>query len=157
MITRKVLARRTFLRGMGTAIALPFMDAMAPALASSRICWVSLRKVANLASRPNMGPRGRPVSFPSTISISLPCSSSAPRSAWTWRVKMRSPPDTMATRAPCARIVLIKVVAPETTRIRAFASSSHRAGAPRSMAMRSRNDASKSSSPFMVRRVIAAT
>jgi hypothetical protein len=37
MITRKVLARRTFLRGMGTAIALPFMDAMAPALASSRI------------------------------------------------------------------------------------------------------------------------
>ena len=37
MITRKKLARRTFLRGMGTAIALPFFDAMAPALASSRI------------------------------------------------------------------------------------------------------------------------
>jgi hypothetical protein len=37
MITRKALARRTFLRGMGTAIALPVLDAMAPAFASSRI------------------------------------------------------------------------------------------------------------------------
>jgi hypothetical protein len=37
MITRKVLPRRTFLRGMGTAIALPFLDAMVPALAFSRI------------------------------------------------------------------------------------------------------------------------
>ncbi len=33
MITRKALARRTFLRGMGTAVALPFLDAMVPALA----------------------------------------------------------------------------------------------------------------------------
>ena len=37
MITRKSLARRTFLRGMGTAIALPFFDAMAPAFAASTI------------------------------------------------------------------------------------------------------------------------
>src|SRR5437899_2882312 len=37
MITRKALARRTFLRGIGTAIALPVLDAMAPALAGSRI------------------------------------------------------------------------------------------------------------------------
>jgi hypothetical protein len=37
MITRKALGRRTFLRGMGTAIALPVLDAMAPAFASSRI------------------------------------------------------------------------------------------------------------------------
>jgi hypothetical protein len=38
MITKKVLARRTFLRGAGSAaIALPFLDAMAPALASSAI------------------------------------------------------------------------------------------------------------------------
>ncbi|MEW5977709.1 MAG: DUF1552 domain-containing protein [Acidobacteriota bacterium] len=37
MITRKVLARRTVLKGMGAAIALPFLDAMTPALASSRI------------------------------------------------------------------------------------------------------------------------
>lgn len=37
MITRKTLPRRTFLRGLGTTIALPFLDAMTPALASSRI------------------------------------------------------------------------------------------------------------------------
>lgn len=35
MITRKTLPRRTFLRGIGTTIALPFLDAMTPALASS--------------------------------------------------------------------------------------------------------------------------
>jgi hypothetical protein len=35
MITRKALPRRTFLRGMGAAIGLPFLDAMAPALAAS--------------------------------------------------------------------------------------------------------------------------
>ncbi len=32
MITRKALPRRTFLRGMGTAVALPFLDAMVPGL-----------------------------------------------------------------------------------------------------------------------------
>ena len=32
MITRKALPRRTFLRGHGTAVALPFLDAMMPAL-----------------------------------------------------------------------------------------------------------------------------
>ena len=31
ILTRKSLPRRTFLRGMGTAVALPFLDAMAPA------------------------------------------------------------------------------------------------------------------------------
>ena len=31
-ITRKALGRRTFLRGLGTAIGLPFLDAMVPAL-----------------------------------------------------------------------------------------------------------------------------
>lgn len=35
MITRKALPRRTFLRGAGTSIALPFLDSMVPALASS--------------------------------------------------------------------------------------------------------------------------
>ncbi|SPF32354.1 conserved exported hypothetical protein [Candidatus Sulfopaludibacter sp. SbA4] len=35
MITRKALARRTFLRGMGTAVALPLLDAMVPAFASA--------------------------------------------------------------------------------------------------------------------------
>jgi hypothetical protein len=37
MITGKALSRRTVLRGLGTTIALPFLDAMAPALASSTI------------------------------------------------------------------------------------------------------------------------
>ena len=32
-ITRRNLPRRTFLRGMGTAVALPFLDAMTPAFA----------------------------------------------------------------------------------------------------------------------------
>ena len=33
-VTRKHLERRTFLRGMGAAIALPMLDAMVPAFAS---------------------------------------------------------------------------------------------------------------------------
>jgi hypothetical protein len=35
IITRKTLARRTFLRGIGTAIALPMLDSMFPALAGA--------------------------------------------------------------------------------------------------------------------------
>ncbi len=35
MITGKHLARRTFLRGVGTAIALPMLDAMTPAFAAA--------------------------------------------------------------------------------------------------------------------------
>ena len=34
IITKKYLPRRTFLRGLGTAVALPFLDAMVPALAA---------------------------------------------------------------------------------------------------------------------------
>ena len=34
IITGKSLQRRTFLRGIGTAVALPFLDAMTPALAA---------------------------------------------------------------------------------------------------------------------------
>jgi hypothetical protein len=37
MITRKALPRRTFLRGIGTTVALPFFDAMVPAMAASKI------------------------------------------------------------------------------------------------------------------------
>jgi hypothetical protein len=37
MITRKALPRRTFLRGIGAAVALPALDAMAPAFAASRL------------------------------------------------------------------------------------------------------------------------
>ena len=36
ILTRKSLPRRTFLRGMGTAVALPFLDAMTPALAQGQ-------------------------------------------------------------------------------------------------------------------------
>lgn len=35
MVTRKALPRRAFLRGMGAAVALPFLDAMTPAFAST--------------------------------------------------------------------------------------------------------------------------
>src|SRR4030095_9589489 len=34
IVTRKALPRRTFLRGMGAAVALPFLDSMFPALAA---------------------------------------------------------------------------------------------------------------------------
>ena len=32
IITKKALPRRTFLRGLGSAVALPLLDAMAPAM-----------------------------------------------------------------------------------------------------------------------------
>ena len=34
IITKRALARRTFLRGMGATVALPFLDAMVPALSA---------------------------------------------------------------------------------------------------------------------------
>ena len=34
IVTGKALPRRTFLRGMGAAVALPFLDAMTPAFAA---------------------------------------------------------------------------------------------------------------------------
>ncbi len=37
IITKKVLPRRTLLRGLGAAVALPMLDAMVPALAQSGI------------------------------------------------------------------------------------------------------------------------
>ena len=45
-ITRKALQRRTFLRGMGTAIALPFLDAMTPAFASGQLRQSSAIRMA---------------------------------------------------------------------------------------------------------------
>jgi hypothetical protein len=35
-ITRRALPRRTFLRGLGTAVALPFLDSMVPAFAQAQ-------------------------------------------------------------------------------------------------------------------------
>ncbi len=37
IVTKKALDRRTFLRGAGTALALPLLDAMVPAMASTRL------------------------------------------------------------------------------------------------------------------------
>src|SRR5258705_8251143 len=34
IVTKKSLPRRTFLRGMGVTVALPFLDAMVPALSA---------------------------------------------------------------------------------------------------------------------------
>src|SRR5688500_20393408 len=36
-ITKKSLPRRTFLQAMGTSVALPFLDAMVPALAARQL------------------------------------------------------------------------------------------------------------------------
>ena len=35
IITKKAIGRRTMLRGVGTALALPFLDGMAPALSAA--------------------------------------------------------------------------------------------------------------------------
>lgn len=43
MITRKALDRRTFLRGIGTAVSLPFLDAMVPAFAAPRAAKAPVR------------------------------------------------------------------------------------------------------------------
>src|ERR1044071_413809 len=40
-ITKRALPRRTFLRGMGTVVALPFLESMVPATA-----WAQAAKVA---------------------------------------------------------------------------------------------------------------
>jgi len=37
IITKKALPRRTFLRGLGTTLALPLLDAMVPAMAATRL------------------------------------------------------------------------------------------------------------------------
>jgi hypothetical protein len=37
IVTRKALARRTFLRGLGTAMALPLLDSMIPAFSATRL------------------------------------------------------------------------------------------------------------------------
>ena len=45
MITRKALPRRSFLKGVGTAIALPFLDSMVPAFATPAQSRAPLRMV----------------------------------------------------------------------------------------------------------------
>jgi hypothetical protein len=41
IVTKKYLSRRTFLRGAGTAIGLPLLDAMIPALRADRLTAAS--------------------------------------------------------------------------------------------------------------------
>ena len=41
MITKKALARRTFLRGMGATVALPLLDAMIPSLTAQSLTAAS--------------------------------------------------------------------------------------------------------------------
>ncbi len=36
MIFKKAIPRRTFLKGLGTTMALPFLDAMVPAMAAQQ-------------------------------------------------------------------------------------------------------------------------
>ena len=45
IITKKALPRRTFLRGIGAAVALPMLDAMIPALAQSGSAAESVRRI----------------------------------------------------------------------------------------------------------------
>jgi len=39
ILTNKTLPRRTFLRGLGTAVALPMLDSMFPAFTSRASAW----------------------------------------------------------------------------------------------------------------------
>jgi hypothetical protein len=43
IVTKKSLARRTFLRGIGAAVSLPFLDAMTPAFADTRAAKPAVR------------------------------------------------------------------------------------------------------------------
>ncbi len=62
MITRAHLSRRTLLRGLGTTIALPFLDAMVPAFAapskltSKPVCRMAFCYVPNGIDMPNWTP-----------------------------------------------------------------------------------------------------
>src|SRR5262245_52350640 len=58
IITKKALSRRTILRGMGAALALPYLDAMVPAFASpKRILRFGAVYVPNGMSLPHFVPK----------------------------------------------------------------------------------------------------
>jgi Protein of unknown function (DUF1552) len=44
-VTKKAIQRRTFLRGMGVAMALPFLDAMIPAFATAQTAFKPVRRL----------------------------------------------------------------------------------------------------------------
>ncbi|HIE92670.1 MAG TPA: hypothetical protein EYQ83_07325, partial [Acidobacteria bacterium] len=75
MITGHALPRRTFLRGMGTAVALPFLDAMTPAFAApaTPITRVAFVYTANGVIMSDWTPRheGARFAFTKTLQIIL--------------------------------------------------------------------------------------
>ena len=50
IVVKKALPRRTFLRGMGTALALPLLDAMVPALTAAQATPAARRAAARASS-----------------------------------------------------------------------------------------------------------
>src|SRR6266853_1467927 len=54
-ITRKHLARREMLKGMGATLALPLLDAMVPALAAQAIGQESMQPSLELATEDHSG------------------------------------------------------------------------------------------------------
>ncbi|MEE2777796.1 MAG: DUF1552 domain-containing protein [Acidobacteriota bacterium] len=76
MIYGKALARRTFLRGIGTAVALPFLDAMTPAFAavSAPITRVAFVYTANGVIMRDWTPaaQGAGFAFPRTLAAVEP-------------------------------------------------------------------------------------
>mmetsp|Transcript_3732 Transcript_3732/g.6911 ORF Transcript_3732/g.6911 Transcript_3732/m.6911 type:complete len:236 (-) Transcript_3732:32-739(-) len=115
-------------------------------------------RASTFASRPTIGRATSPVRTPFSASRTLAWCSSKPSFcaiAWVNAVK---PPDTSAQRAPCAFIVASSV-APPGMRVMRFSSTAAivLSGRPFRSPTRSSNAASKFSSPFMARAVIAAT
>ena len=53
VITKMALPRRTFLRGLGAAVALPFLDAMVPALAVAAPRTAAPRRLGFIYGSPN--------------------------------------------------------------------------------------------------------
>ena len=50
IITRKAISRRTVLRGLGTTLALPLLDSMAPALTAASKTRLPVRRTASASS-----------------------------------------------------------------------------------------------------------
>ncbi len=59
IITGKFLPRRTFLRGMGATLALPFLDSMVPAFGSRALACRSGHQAARRRLRPERHPDGK--------------------------------------------------------------------------------------------------
>src|SRR5262245_33584056 len=60
IITKMALPRRTFLRGVGVTLALPYLDAMIPALSAAppRVPRLGFFYVGNAVSRMHWTPKG---------------------------------------------------------------------------------------------------